>query len=134
MMLNRCLAIILLALTLHTAYCWNRYSDIRTGTPFLYLGRVDIFNSANSTGSLLSSSTVPPSYSITFTSAISQTLSSGLGIVGFQTYVTNSFSINTTITNFLTTSMRITGKVQDDTIVSYLSVQYIAVGSNTYFL
>lgn len=71
---------------------------------------------------------------VTFTAALSQTTSCGTGIVGFQTTLSNQFSINVTLTNFITTSVRVAGMVFDDTLVSYLSVNYIAVGAKTYFL
>lgn len=69
------------------------------------------------------------SYNITYSNgALTQTQSCGIGIVGFQTFITNDFSVNTTIVNFLTANMRITGQTFDDTIVSYYSVNYIATG------
>lgn len=71
---------------------------------------------------------------VTFTAALSQTTSCGTGIVGFQALLSNQFSINVTLSNFITTSVRVAGMVLDDTLVSYLSVNYIAVGVKTYFL
>lgn len=85
-------------------------------------------------GGFLVSTSVPISYNISYTAALSQTTSCGIGIVGFDTYITNDFSVNVTIINFATTSMRITGMALDSCIISYLAVNYIAVGAQTYFL
>ena len=79
---------------------------------------------------------VPVTYNISYTSALgsSTTLSSGIGIVGFNTALTNYFSVNVSITNFNIGYMFITAYALDDTIIADLSVNYIAVGSATYFL
>jgi hypothetical protein len=50
---------------------------------------VDLYNSASSGGAVLTSASVAPSYNVTYSSVISQTTSCGIGIVGFQTYITN---------------------------------------------
>jgi hypothetical protein len=85
-------------------------------------------------GQQLNSSSIPVSYNISYTSPITQTTSCGIGIVGFKTFQTNDFSINITIVNFLVNSMRITAIAFDDTIVTYLAVNYIAVGSPAPFI
>ena len=78
---------------------------------------------------------VPVTYNISYTSALgSSTLSSGIGIVGFNTALSNYFSVNVSITNFNVSYMFITAYALDDTIIADLSVNYIAVGSATYFL
>lgn len=84
-------------------------------------------------GSILTAS-APTSYNITYSAALSATLSCGIGIVGFNTSLTNYFSINITITNFVTTTMSVTAFALDDTIMIYLAINYIAVGANVYFL
>lgn len=77
---------------------------------------------------------VPISYNITFAgSALTQTTSCGIGIVGFNTFITNDFSVNATIVNFLVNTMRITAQAFGDTIVSYFAVNYIAVGASVDF-
>ena len=43
------------------------------------------------------SSDTPISFNISYTSALTGTTNAGIGIVGFETYITNDFSINTTI-------------------------------------
>lgn len=85
-------------------------------------------------GGPVTAASVPISYNITYSNALSQTTSCGIGIVGFQTLLTNDFSVNVTIINFQVATMRITALALDDTIVTYLSVNYIAVGAITYFL
>jgi hypothetical protein len=97
--------------------------------------RLDVYDSSTIAGAVaLTSSSLPPTFLITYTSAISATSSCGIGIVGFQTFTTNQFSVNTTITNFLNTGMTITAKALDDTAVTYLSINYIAVGVKSYFV
>lgn len=71
---------------------------------------------------------------MTYSSAISATQSSGLGIVGFNTYLTNYFSVNVTMTNFTTTNIGINAIPLDDTVIIDLTVNYIAVGTLTYFV
>lgn len=88
----------------------------------------------NSNAYALNTSSIPVSFLVTFTAALSQTTSCGSGIVGFQTTLSNQFSVNVSLTNFITTSVRVAAMVFDDTLVSYLSVNYIAVGAKTYFL
>ncbi len=75
----------------------------------------------------------PASTLVTFSGTLSVTRTSGLGIVGIDTYVSNYFSVNITITNFLTTGLRLSLFVLDDTVLRYLAVHYIAVGADTYF-
>lgn len=58
----------------------------------------------------------------------------GVSLIGFQSYPTNFLSINLTVSNVLTTGLRISASVLDDTVLTFLSVHYIAVGSSTYFL
>lgn len=46
-------------------------------------------------------SSVPLSYNISYSSALGNTsFAAGIGINGYQTYLTNDFSLNTTIENF----------------------------------
>jgi hypothetical protein len=77
---------------------------------------------------------LPQTFLITFTSALTATTSCGIGIVGFQTYITNQFSVNTTITNFIITELTLTARALDDTAITYLSINYIAVGVKAYFV
>lgn len=86
-------------------------------------------------GATYSALSIPISYNITYSNgaALTQTVSCGLGIVGFSSYITNYFSINATIVNFLTTTMRVTAQIFDDTLVNYFSVNYIGLGLNIYF-
>ena len=79
-------------------------------------------------GAMFSSTSIPISYNITYTGTLTNTLSCGIGIVGFNTYLTNYFSLNITITNFMTNTMSITAYALDDTVVIDLSINYIAVG------
>ena len=85
-------------------------------------------------GSTYANYSVPISYNITYSSPISQTTSAGLGIIGFNTTVSNYFAVNVTIVNYLVNTMRITAIVMEDTVLQYLAVNYIAVGAKTYFL
>ena len=48
--------------------------------------------------------------------------------------LTNDFSVNVSITNFTATHMTITAQALDTTIITYLAINYIAVGADTYFL
>jgi hypothetical protein len=47
--------------------------------------------------SLFSNSSIPISQNISYSSALSGTTSAGIGIIGYKTYITNDFSLNTTI-------------------------------------
>lgn len=93
-----------------------------------------MWNNATSSGSTLNASSVVYSYNITYTSVITQTRSAGTGIVGIQTQLSNDFSVNVSIVNFLVDTMRLTAIPYDDTVVTYLLVNYIAVGDDTYFM
>ena len=71
---------------------------------------------------------LPASYNITYTAPLTNTLSCGLGLVGFNTSLSNYFSLNVTITNFITTTMSVTAIALDDTVIIDLVINYIAVG------
>ena len=85
-------------------------------------------------GSSFSNSSIPISYNITYSSAISSAKYSGLGIVGFTAQMTNDFSVNASVDGFTLNYIYITANVMDSTIVNYFAVHYIAVGGNAYFL
>ena len=58
-----------------------------------------MYNNANSP--YFNSSTVPVSYNISYSSALANTsYAAGIGIIGYGTFITNDFSLNTTIENF----------------------------------
>ena len=46
---------------------------------------------------MFDASDVPISYNVTFTTALTGTTNAGIAITGFETYLTNDFSINTTV-------------------------------------
>lgn len=49
-------------------------------------------------GSNFTASDVPISYNISYSSALTNTShAAGIGINGYQTYITNDFSLNTTV-------------------------------------
>jgi hypothetical protein len=86
------------------------------------------------TGASFSSASVPISYNITYTAQLSATSSAGVGIVGYDTLQTNDFSINASISGFTTTYIHLTARALDTTIITYLSINFIAVGAQTYFM
>ena len=57
-------------------------------------------------GSSFVASTIPISYNMTYTSALSGTQSAGLGIVGFTTLQTLDMSMNASIVDFTATYIR----------------------------
>lgn len=79
--------------------------------------------------SYYNSTRTPISYYIVYSNTISSTRSAGLGIVGFNTLITNDYSLNSTIENFTTYSLRITARVYGDTLLTYFSLNWIAVGN-----
>ena len=74
------------------------------------------------------------SLDVTYSDPISQTTSCGIGIVKYNADPGNDFSFNVTIVNFLTNMMRITAIALDSTVLNSLSINYIAVGKDAYFL
>lgn len=84
---------------------------------------------------LKSNSSTAVSYNISYSSALSSgTAGSGLGLTGYYTYITNDFSVNTSITNYTSSWLRITAQVLDTTTVIYLSVNWIVTGDTVDFL
>ena len=96
----------------------------------LTLGRYEMIVS----GSAFTSSTIPISFNVTYSSPITATTSSGIGIVGFNTLQTLDFSMNASIVDYSTTIVHIAARSLDTTIVTYMAVHYIVVGAQTYFL
>lgn len=52
-----------------------------------------------------------------------------MGIVGFQSVIGWDWSMNTTVENFTTYSLRITARVYGDTALSFYAVNWIAIGN-----
>lgn len=73
---------------------WTRHDEIRTGIIFNILGQQVMYSSANT---FYNSSQTPISYWIIFSSPLLTTRSAGIGIVGFNTLITNDYCLNTTI-------------------------------------
>ena len=85
-------------------------------------------------GSSFVASTIPISYNMTYTSALSGTQSAGLGIVGFTTLQTLDMSMNASIVDFTATYIHIDARALDTTTVTYMAVHYIAIGALSYFV
>lgn len=85
-------------------------------------------------GSTFTSSTIPISYNVTYAFTLNGVSSAGMGIVGFNTMQTLDFSMNASIVDYTTTYIHIAAKALDTTVITYLAVHYIVVGSPTYFL
>ena len=91
-----------------------------------HIGRVVMYS-----GSYFSASDVPISYNISYTSALTNIPhAAGVGINGYGTYITNDFSVNTTIENFTSSWLRLTFKAYGDSQITYFAVDWIAIGSN----
>lgn len=71
----------------------------------------------------------PISYYIVYNRSISSTRSAGVGIVGFHSIISYDYSMNTTVENFTTYSLRLTARVYGDTVLSFYAVNWIAVGN-----
>ena len=96
----------------------------------LHKDRVEMITS----GSSFASSTIPISYNMTYSTALSGTQSAGLGIVGFSTLQTLDMSMNASIVDFTATYIHIDARALDTTVVTYMAVHYIAIGAQTYFV
>ncbi len=86
-----------------------------------------------SSNTFYNSSQTPISYYIVYSSVLTSTRSAGIGIVGFNTLITNDYSVNTTIENFTLYSLRVTAKVYGSTLLTFFSVNWIAVGNTVDF-
>ena len=76
----------------------------------------------------------PISFSLIYTTPLTSIRSAGVGIVGYNSYITNDFAINNTVQNFTTTSIRITSRVYGDTTIDYMAINYIAVSMTANFV
>lgn len=123
-LLLSCLA--LASLTQQAGVNWNRHDDIRTGNPSDKLGQQVMFTSSSS---FFRSIDTPISYFVVYSNVISSTRSAGVGIVGFKSVLGTDWSMNTTVENFTTYSLRLTVRVYNDTALSFYSVNWIAVGN-----
>ena len=85
-------------------------------------------------GSSFTSSTIPISFNITYSFTLAGVSSAGIGIVGFDTLQTLDFSMNASIIDYTTTYIHVDARALDTTIVTYLAIHYIVVGTPTYFL
>ena len=81
-------------------------------------------------GSVFTSATTPISYNISYTRTLTAPVSSGIGIVGFNTLQTLDFSMNASIVDATATYIYLVARSLDTTIVTYMTVHYIAVGSD----
>lgn len=73
---------------------WTRHDEIRTGIRINILGQQVMYTSAST---FYNSSQTPISYWIIYNQVITTPRSAGIGIVGFNTLITNDFCVNTTI-------------------------------------
>jgi hypothetical protein len=84
--------------------------------------------------SCFNKSLAPKSYSITYSgNPLATTNSAGIGIVGFHLTFSVDFSVNITIDNFTSTSLRITMATYGDTNLCMYTINWIVIGNGIYF-
>lgn len=98
------------------------------GLNLFYLGRTSLISSGT-----FSSASIPISFNVTYSTAISGVKSAGVGVLGFTSGISTSFSLNVTITNFAINSMMLTLAVMGDTTLTLLTVNWIAFGPKVDF-
>ena len=86
---------------------------------------------SSSNGSYYSNSSVPVSYNISYSSALGDaSAAAGIGINGYNTYITNDLALNTTVENMTDSWLRITFNTYGDTLVTYFAVDWIVIGAS----
>lgn len=84
---------------------------------------------SNAAAPNFSAASIPLSFNITYSNSLATAKSAGIGIVGFDTEITNDFAVNISIASFTTTTCRITMQAYGDTVLFFYAINFIVTGN-----